>query len=235
MTTTFGRQRPALRNPPFPYKLVTEYELDTQTINGKRHYLVEGVPYPSVTTVLSSLSKDGLNEWVKRVGEEKAEKIKNAAADRGTKLHHMCEQYLRNNPEYADGMMPNIVALFKQVQPWLDKNVEFIYGNEIALFSHSLQTAGRCDLIAQIDGKPSILDFKTSTNEKKEEWIESYFLQVTAYSVMFEEMYGFPIEDIHIFICTETGAAQHFKKIPKDYLVKTKQLFNDYQINHINQ
>jgi len=228
MTTTFGRQLPSLRNPPFPYKAVEEYHLDTQTIDGKRHYLVEGIPYPSVTTVLSSLTKDGLQNWIKKVGVENAEKIKNAAADRGTKLHQMCEDYLHNKPDFAKGMMPPIIALFKQVQPWLDEHVDFIYGNELALYSHSLHTAGRCDLIAQIDGKPAILDFKTSTNEKKEEWIENYFLQVTAYSIMFEEMYNIPIDDIHIFICTETGFAQHFKKIPSEYMVRTKQVFNDY-------
>jgi genome maintenance exonuclease 1 len=229
MTTTFGRHRPALRNPPFPYKEIDECHLDTQTIDGKRHYLVEGIPYPSVTTVLSSLSKDGIDAWVKKVGEEKAEKIKNAAAGRGTKLHQMCEDYLHNKPTFADGMMPNIVALFKQVQPWLDEHVDFIYGNEIALYSHSLRTAGRCDLIAQIDGKPAILDFKTSTNEKKEEWIENYFLQVTAYSIMFEEMYNLPIEDIHVFICTENSTSQHFKKVPGDYITRTKQVFADFR------
>lgn len=228
MTITFGRPLLSLRNPPFPYKEVKEYHLDTQTIDGKRHYLVEGTPYPSVTTVLSSLTKDGLQKWIDKVGAEEAEKIKNAAADRGTKLHKMCEDYLHNDPNYAKGMMPNIIALFKQVQPWLDEHVDFIYGNELALYSHSLHTAGRCDLIAQIDGKPAILDFKTSTNEKKEEWIENYFLQATAYSIMFEEMYNVRIDDIHIFICTETGIPQHFKKIPFDYTTRTVQVFNDY-------
>lgn len=228
MTSTFGRPTLSLRNPPFPYKAVEERQLDAQIIDGKRYYNVEGKHYPSVTSVLSSLSKDGLEEWAKKVGEEKAEKIKKAAADRGTKLHQMCEDYLRNKPTFADGMMPSIVALFKQIQPWLDENVEFVYGNEIALYSHSLRTAGRCDLIAQINGKTAILDFKTSTNEKKEEWIESYFLQVTAYSVMFEEMYSIPIEELHILICTENGLSQHFLKVPSNYLEKTKQVFNDY-------
>lgn len=227
-TTTFGRPVLSLRNPPFPYKAVEERHLDAQMIDGKRYYLVEGSYFPSVTSVLSSLSKDGLQAWIDKVGVEKAEQIKNAAADRGTKLHQMCEDYLHNKPDYGKGMMPTIVALFKQVKPWLDEHVDFIYGNELALFSKTLYTAGRCDLIAQIDGKPAILDFKTSTNEKKEDWIESYFLQVTAYSIMFEEMYGIPIEDIHIFICTENGVAQHFKKVPEQYIQRTKQVFTEY-------
>lgn len=230
MTTTFGRPRLNLRNPPFPYREINECYLDTQMIDGKRFYLVEGNPYPSVTTVLSSLSKDGLESWVKKVGVDKAEKIKNAAADRGTKLHQMCEDYLHNKPDFAKGMMPNIIALFKQVQPWLDEHVDFVYGNEIALYSHTLHTAGRCDLIAQIDGKPAILDFKTSTNEKKEEWIENYFLQVTAYSIMWEEMYGIAIDDIHIFICNENAPFSHFKKVPEQYLERTKQVFTDYYL-----
>ena len=228
MTTTFGRPHLSLRNPPFPYKAVDEYHLDTQTIDGKRHYLVEGKAYPSVTTVLSSLSKQGLQAWVNKVGEEKAERIKTAAANRGTNLHQMCEDYLHNKPDFYKGMMPNIVMLFNQVKPWLDEHVDFVYGNELALYSHSLYTAGRCDLIAQIDGKPAILDFKTSTNEKKEEWIESYFLQVTAYSIMFEEMYGIKIEDIHIFICNETAPFSHFQKVPAQYSERTQQVFHEY-------
>ena len=140
----------------------------------------------------------------------------------------MCEDYLHNNPDYGKGMMPNIISMFKQLQPWLDEHVDFIYGNELALFSHTLRTAGRCDLIAQIDGKPAILDFKTSTNEKKEEWIENYFLQVTAYSIMFEEMYGIPIDDVHVLISNENGTLSHFKKVPNDYITRCKQVFHDY-------
>lgn len=232
MTTTFGRPHLGLRNPPFPYKAVEERHLDAEMIDGKRYYLVEGKHYPSVTSVLSSLSKAGLQAWIDKVGVDKAEKIKNAAADRGTKVHKMCEDYLHNNPDYAKGMMPDIVGLFMQVKPWLDEHVDFVYGNELALYSHTLYTAGRCDLIAQIDGKPAILDFKTSTNEKKEEWIENYFLQVTAYSIMFEEMYGIKIDDIHVFICNENAPFSHFKKVPEQYSERTKQVFTEYYQNN---
>lgn len=229
MNSTFGRQTHTLRSPPFPYKLdLISVDLVTESINGKRYYtLPDGTKYPSVTTVLSSLSKEGLMEWRNRVGEAQANKIMKAASDRGTKLHKICEDYVKNDPDYAKGVMPSTMDLFMQVKPWLDENVEFVYGNEIPLYSHTLKTAGRCDLIAQINGKPAILDFKTSTKLKKEEWIENYFIQVTAYSVMFEEMYNIPIEDIHIFICGDEGK-QHFIKTPSDYLERTKEVFLNY-------
>jgi genome maintenance exonuclease 1 len=228
MNTTFGRQTLSLRAPPFPYKDLEHVDLVTESINGKRHYVLpDGTKYPSVTTVLGSLSKDGILEWRKRVGEAQADKIMKAAADRGTKLHKVCEDYIHNNTDFAKDVMPTTVALFKQVKPWLDEHVEFVYGNEIPLYSHNLRTAGRCDLIAQVDGKPVILDFKTSSKLKKEEWIENYFLQVTAYSIMFEEMYGIPIEVMHIFICGDEGK-QHFIKAPLDYMNRTKEVFLNY-------
>lgn len=229
---TFGKQALDLRTPLFSYKSgFEEVELVSESIDGKRFYsLPDGTKYPSVTTVLSSLNKEGLMEWRNRVGEEQANKITKAASSRGTKLHKICEEYLKNNPDFAKGAMPSIIDLFLQVKPWLDENIEFVYGNEIPLYSHTLRTAGRCDLIAQINGKPAVLDFKTSSKLKREEWIESYFLQVTAYSVMFEEMYNVPIENVHIFICSDEGK-QHFVKTPSDYLTRTQEVFRNHKIN----
>ena len=67
----------------FEYKPLDVVELSTETIDGKRHYVVPtGEKYPSVTTVLSKLSEPHIREWREKVGEEEANKISKRAANR---------------------------------------------------------------------------------------------------------------------------------------------------------
>lgn len=215
----------------FEHKPLEIYELNAEMIDGKRFYNVEGSFFPSVTTVLSSLSKDGLDQWVKRVGEEEATKIRNMAASRGTKVHLMCEDYVSNKPEYVKGKMPDAISLFKQIQPWLDENIEYVYNIEIPLHSKVLKAAGRCDLVAKLKQYGNcIVDYKTSTNEKKEQWIGNYFLQTTAYAQMVKEMYGLTIDKCVIVIAVETSHLQVFVIDPYEYYAEVLDTFNNYHV-----
>ena len=196
-----------------------DYDLETETINGKRFYKTpEGDLYPSVTTITSQHGKDKIIEWRKRVGEEEANRISTKASSRGTRVHKICENYLNNEEDFARKTMPDSVAMFKSLQPLLDEHVNNIHALEIPLYSHHLKVAGRVDCIAEYDGKLSVIDFKTSTKEKKEEWIENYFIQCTAYCEMFEERYGQAIDQIAVLIVCEDGTRQTFVKDKKDYL-----------------
>ena len=213
----------------FDHDFIRSVELNTQTIDGRRHYLTpSGSVYPSVTTVLSTLEKDKLKDWVNRVGEEKANKIKTQASTRGTNVHNICEKYLLNEDGYLTGQMPANVSLFKQIQPYIDKYVDKVYGIEIPLYSDELKTAGRCDLFCRMHGVNTIADFKTSTNPKKEEWIENYFLQTTAYSMMIKEMFNIRVHYICVIIAVENGELQTFVKTPKDFKEKVRETFNNY-------
>lgn len=223
----------ALREIPFHYKPVKEYELITKEVEGKRFYQVDNDLFPSVTTVLSSLPKPGLDAWKKSVGEEKAKRIMMAAADRGTKAHKMWEEYLKNDINFSKGMMPTSISLFKQLQPWLDRNIDFLYGNEIALFSRELKTAGRVDAVASVNNRPAIIDFKTSTNQKNKEWIENYFLQVSCYALMFEEMYGIVVEDAYVLIAVENDHPQSFPIRTREYKDKVRKIFTEYSKNQL--
>jgi hypothetical protein len=219
----------ATRQVPFTYQPLHDYDLQTVTIGGKRFYDVDGEYLPSVTTVLSSLSKEGIEEWRKKVGEEKAEQIMRAAANRGTLAHKMWEEYLRNDPNYGVGVMPTSILLFKQLQPWLDRNIDFLYGNEIPLFSKSLRTAGRCDAVASVNGRPAIIDFKTSSKVKKQEYIKNYYLQCTVYSMMVEEMYGIVVEDAYILIAVEGDKPQSFPFKTKKYKEEVREIFTNFK------
>ena len=200
-------------------------ELTTQTVNFKRFYETpDGKLYPSITTVLSTRNKKGLFEWRKRVGDEVANYVARTSAARGTAVHHMCEDYLNNFPtewpdkwsEHEKKFLP--FCLFKQLENKVLQKIDNIRSQECALFSNKYKVAGRVDCIAEYDGKLSIIDFKTSTKERNDEWNENYYIQASAYAEMFEEQTGTPIEQIVILVVTEDGAVQEFVKEKYDYI-----------------
>ena len=203
-----------------------DYDLETETINGKRFYKTpEGLLYPSVTTITSQHGKDKIIEWRKRVGEEEANRISTKASNRGTKVHKICENYLNNeedyartNPAHIHKTMPDTIAMFKSLQPLLDEHVNNIHALEIPLYSHHLKVAGRVDCIAEYDGKLSIIDFKTSNKLKDESWIKGYFMQCSAYAVMYEERTGIPVSQIVIMIAVDSEHPQVFIKKRNDYI-----------------
>ena len=193
--------------------------------NGVRLYATpEGNKYPSITTVLSVRSKTGLMEWRKRVGNDVANHIAKTAAARGTKVHHMCEDYLNNMrynfpdkfKEHRKNFLP--YCLFSQLKEKVLCNINNIYAQEAGLYSDKYRVAGRVDCIAEYNGVPSIIDFKTSTKERKDEWNESYYIQGSAYAEMFGERTGMEISQVVILVVTEDGTVQEFIKEKYDYL-----------------
>lgn len=211
----------------FNHKFVTETELGEEYIDGKRHYVLpDGTKFRSVTTILGEKKdKTFLNEWKKRVGEEEAKKIVTQASRRGTAVHSIAEKYVLNNPDYAKGAMPSGLDSFNSLKRYLDKHVDNIYGIELPLHSFELKTAGRCDLIAEFDGIPSIIDFKTSRKLKREDWIQDYFYQTTCYSLMFEEMYEIQIPQIVVMIAVDDDLPQLFVKDRMHFTNKVYELF----------
>lgn len=193
---------------------------------GGRVYITPtGERYRSVTTLLGKLSKQGIMEWRKAVGEEKANKISSQAARRGTNLHQICEDYIGNKPEFLKDKLPNVVSMFKDIQPLIDQHITSVHGIEIPLYSHKLQTAGRCDLFCSFDNVPTILDFKTSSKPKKKEWITSYFMQATCYAMMVYERKGIKVPQLAIMIAVENEEPQLFVEQTETYLTQTYKFF----------
>jgi len=189
------------------------------TTDGLRLYETpEGNKYPSITTILSVRNKSGLTEWRKRVGNDVANHIARTAAARGTKVHHMCEDYLNN--ENIDHHKKNFLpfCLFGQLKEKVLCNINNIHAQEAGLYSDKYKVAGRVDCIAEYNGVLSIIDFKTSTKERNEEWNENYYIQCSAYAEMYEERTGTKIEQIVILCVTEDGTVQEFVKEKYDYL-----------------
>ena len=189
--------------------------------------------YPSITTVLGAQSKQGILEWKKRVGEDVANHISNQAATRGTAVHNMVEDHLNNQnvddiEKYKKQFLPRM--MFNVLKPELTK-INNIRLQEAAMYSSDYTVAGRVDSIGEYDGVLSVIDFKTSTKEKSEDWIENYFIQGSAYSQMYKEHFGEEVPQIVILITTEQGTTQVFKKKPEDYLGKLKQYVEEFYKN----
>ncbi|SVA35437.1 uncharacterized protein METZ01_LOCUS88291 [marine metagenome] len=196
--------------------------------SGKRLYETPDGNFPSITTVLSSLSKAGIQAWRKRVGEEEANRISTQASRRGTRTHSIIEDYLKNQQDYLSGHMPDSIELFQSVQSILNTHIGKIYGLEVSLWSKFLGVAGRCDCIAEYDDEISIIDWKTSSKPKKEEWIESYKLQGTAYAKMYEERTGNKVTQVVIVIAVVDGTPQIFYADPDEHVERLQEVINSY-------
>jgi len=212
----------------FEYELLEFAEL--QRIDGpiRLYETPEGKRYPSVTTVLGKMTdKSALEAWKKRVGEDEAARVSARASTRGTKVHTMCENYVLGHD--VDMSMPHNIMIFNQIKKVLDEKVDMIRATECTLFSDHLKLAGSCDLIADYDGRLSIIDYKTSAKLKRKDWIEGYFLQASLYSYMLWEMTGILVKDIVIIIGVDDSLeSQVFVERPQRYLEKAVDLVRSY-------
>ena len=192
-------------------------KLETQTIDYKRFYITpEGEAYPSITTVLSIRKKEGLMEWRRKVGDKVANYVAGKAASRGTKVHHMCEDYLNNQhlnyPDEFEKHKKDFLpwCLFNQLKEQVLYNINNIYVLEGGLYSDKYKVAGRVDCISEYNKIPSVIDFKTSTRERTDDWNENFYIQGAAYAEMFYERTGIEIKQIVILVVTEDGTVQEF-------------------------
>ena len=145
----------------------------------------------------------------------------------------MIEDYLNNelDLEKYDGKHLAKI-LFTQAKPMLAR-INNIHFQEAPLYSHEFAIAGRVDCIAEFDGKLSIIDFKTSSKEKKEEWIEGYLVQETGYAKMYEERSGIKVEQIVTLITCQTGDTQVFIKNPDDYVPLLRDYIQAVSYTHL--
>lgn len=175
--------------------------------HGRRYIVGEGRPLPSVTTVLSK-TKDmtHLLEWSARVGQEEANRIKTEASSLGNGMHSNLENYILGKPMAGSFMAQTLAKVI--IKDGLTK-VDEVWGTEVALYATELY-AGTTDLVGLHEGIPSIMDFKNSLKDKKREWIEDYFMQLAAYALAHNEMYGTDINRGVVMIATREGKYQEF-------------------------
>ena len=183
-----------------------DYPTSTRAlIDGKRHYDVgTDEKLPSVTTILQATQSDekkaSLAKWRRNVGENKAEFIKNDAAERGTIMHRILE-----------GVMANTI-----IESGIRDHLDEIWGSEITVYYPGLY-AGATDCVGVYDGQPAIIDFKQSNKMKRREWIEDYFVQLAAYAMAHNYVYDTKIQSGIILMCTKDNVFQKFEIKDKEF------------------
>jgi len=213
-------------NPPafverFQYKNCVQIN---DPVTRKRVYQTpDGEKLPSVTTILGA-TKDmtALNEWRKRIGEDKAAQITREAAGVGTAMHANLERFIigeqrqpGNNPVHVQAnAMADVI-----IENGLSKLSE-VWALEQSLYFPGLYS-GTTDGIGVFDGEPAVFDHKQTNKPKKEEWVEDYYLQLTAYILAHNEVYGTDIRRGVVFMCSRDLQYQQFNLLPQD--------FNKYQ------
>lgn len=186
-------------------KTITPYNLSTIEGDSGRFYMTpEAKQYPSITTILGAGDKPWLQEWRESMGEERAAAETKRAADRGTAVHDMVEKFLNNEETPTAGHLLEHIAEFNTLKLPL-RPISNILTQESALWSDTLRVAGRVDCVGYYEGKLSVIDFKTSSGEKRADQIQDYYLQTTAYALMFQELYDIQIDNIVIIMSVERG------------------------------
>jgi genome maintenance exonuclease 1 len=191
------------------FKLNEELE-QVNTETGRYYKTPTGLLYPSITTVVGLMNIDAIMQWRKRVGEAEATRISTKATKRGTKVHQLCEDYINGND--IDGSKYSItdVESFLALRDVIDENIDNVHCQEARLYSDYLQVAGTVDCVAEYAGRLAIIDFKTARKAKKEEYIQNYFCQATAYAIMYEERTGIPVPNIVIIVSVDDDFPQVF-------------------------
>jgi genome maintenance exonuclease 1 len=220
-----------------------------------RYYIVNesGLALPSVTTIISETSdKSGLDSWVKRVGQSEADRISKFSANRGTFMHTLHEKYLdslivnKDDKPLQKAMIESLAVhkeeftkeeiecgkdLFMNFLNTTDfyERIDSVMFQEEPLWSDKGGGyAGRMDLsIWAKGGSPRIIDFKTARKPKKEEWIEGYKKQISAYSIALYERHEIFPESAEIWISCETGEVQTFTMNQRDI----REWFTKFYIN----
>ena len=199
-------------------------ELEAETNpDGTRYYQTpDGKSYPSVTTVTGLEKRAFFAEWRRKNPEESRRVL-----SRGNRLHKTIENYLNNEEDCLAEVSSSDSKMFYQISEDLHR-IDNIVDLERPLWSHALKLAGRVDCIAEFDGELSIIDFKSSSKLKRKSDIENYYLQATAYAIMFQERTKTPIKNIVILISCESGDSQVFVANPLDYVDKLHKTIVKY-------
>ena len=203
------------------------------TENGRRYLTPSGALYPSVTTILSHKSKPYIDAWKKRIGHAAANKISTQAANRGTTIHKLVEHYLNNEEQKEqDGLL---TLDFSNKEMYLNmkdllSDIDNIRALEATLYSDHLRLGGQADCIAEYKGRLSVIDFKTSNKKKTRSQCYNYFMQCSAYAIMFEERTGIPVDQTVILMAQEDEGPAIWVEKRDEFVPKLLDARDDYEL-----
>ena len=202
-------------------------------IDGVRYYDTPDGTLISITSLLKNFTPQGILDWREAVGEEVANEVMRAAADRGSKVHKIIENCLSNKSENdLVGNYGDLAArMFSQMVPALDK-IDRIRALEKGLYSTRFGIAGRVDCIAEYDKELTVIDFKTSTR-KRDERNETHLVQASFYSLAWEERTGEKVNQIVILTTTEDGELDVYRDDPSKHVGRLEEMIEEYKTGKI--
>ena len=191
-------------------------------IQGSRHYDIDQQMLPSVTTILSATQSEekrqSLAAWRARIGAQGADRIRDVSAMRGTAMHTYLEAYIQGS-----GHM-DLTAVGLEAHPMAQQIInqglgplEEVWGTEVTVH-YPLLYAGATDLVGIYNSRESIIDFKQTNKPKKREWIEDYFIQLGAYAMAHNYVYGTKIQQGVILMCSKDKFFQRFEVSDKEFV-----------------
>ena len=206
--------------------------------NGKKKRLMDGkYHFPSVSKILGDTAdKTAIEEWRKRVGDKEADRICRMSTNRGNAFHKLIENKLKKNEE-PKAPLPHVKKMYDGVRQVLTDRTTRIIANELPLYSKVLGVQGIVDLVAEFDGKLSVIDLKGSKKPKKDEWIEEYYIQCAIYAMMWNELYSSDhgsIDQIVTLVaidpsqCSYATDPQVFTKSSKKYIPTVIERVREY-------
>ena len=190
-------------------------------VMGRRHYEIGNDKLPSVTTILSQTQSEekrkSLANWQARVGQHRADRIRDLSAMRGTSMHTYLEGYIKNQRHL------DLTALGQEAGRMADViigsglgELEEVWGTEVTIHYPGLY-AGQTDVVGIYNGRESIIDFKQTNKPKQREWIEDYFIQLAAYAMAHNYVYGTKIQSGIILMCSKDCFFQKFEVSDKEF------------------
>ena len=190
-------------------------------VMGRRHYEIGNDKLPSVTTILSQTQSEekrkSLANWQARVGQHRADRIRDLSAMRGTSMHTYLEGYIKNQRHL------DLTALGQEAGRLADViigsglgELEEVWGTEVTIHYPGLY-AGQTDVVGIYNGRESIIDFKQTNKPKQREWIEDYFIQLAAYAMAHNYVYDTKIQSGIILMCSKDCFFQKFEVSDKEF------------------
>ena len=211
-------------------------QITTDKHTGERFYTTEeGKKYPSVTTVLAAWPNPAIENWIKRVGEKTAENIRRESLNFGSLTHEILEIIFNNNfmelnnedytPMKYGGSIEAAASLMSRIVN--SGELGPILGLESSLYDDNLKVAGTLDCLAYYNGKLTVFDFKT-TRKNLNIRVE-HLIQCAAYSTMFSNYSGIPVEQIAVAQVTKIGFNTQIKiEKPQNYFHLFEQKLKYY-------
>lgn len=168
----------------------------------KKYRTADGVAVPSVTTVLKTLGWNSapLMFWAFKQGQEHPDAVSPYATDDaarvGTLAHKMIEHEIlgRAAPQVPPELEGRVAQAMESFHRWQSQaSMELLFPEQREV-SERHGYGGTLDVIARVNGKIALVDWKTSKAVYQE-----YLIQLAAYGHLWTENHPrMPIEEYHV-------------------------------------